>query len=1793
MKISKSVLLLSGILIISTQARTQTVLSGNYEGVFTLTAAASPYLVTDSAIFNCSPLHVEPGVIITFKVHAAPMKKSYMRVEGSLNFSSSITTGPVIFTSERDNKPYDLNGDGTASRPTAGDWGYVLFDPSTPEIKNPDLVNVHFRYGGGKNYGEETDPEKYPMVVVSDFNNRDKFYYRIAFSNGTISHSAGVGLLGGMANLKNSQVHHCSYGIRMSTSDLYISNSELRDNRIYPLFLTDPLIKRDDTDDVNSIIEIFYGNDVYNNGHDVIALEGTIRCAYDDNSSATLLLSELFNYQLPYLITDDLIVDSLGFDIWPGTLIKFLPAIYTGKPLNIRMINSAELRMNGTFEEEIIVTSLHDYKYDLQPPEVQDIKPMPGDWGIISGENTLAYNTIFNYGGKYINESDGRVVSDSSAVLHITKAQPGTTNIIESIFSNCYNHAIFVADSAITDGYVEIMANSFFLDQDSYGIKTSGNVLQTEGLVNGKDNYWNGKLGPYHPDLNSSGNGCRVDDYVDFSLYQTSTADSLSLLSSVIRGVVQNDQGELLKNAFVKLDSKEPQITYTDILGRFFLTGINPGDGYILEFKSKAHHGEIVRPLNISPDTSMHFTIELEKYTIDYAIDIVNFKVNPETSVVSVGGTAHRYYKIIDINTREPVYGAEVLVSQADTFYTNSKGIVDIAIPSARVGEANSIKSFYIQRIGIETLDFPEDQRETFEVRVKPYTYNKVWSGNTYFKVGISGVEASKLRGAALDLMVKDDGAGEYADSIRFARQTKNGIGYNLGASAKVSAGPVEAGAEAGIGINLNVLFEDDFKFDYPNATGRIALSKFIVLADGALPYMDAPLIRYFTVALEKQMSEIEAAALSNSIGMNLHGYASANAGIDLNLLEGDKGTLGAELKGSASVSGDLTYMAKVKAHKNAVTDKYPLDLSFDYATAIEAGVSAGVGFDLKKLFTGSENKEPGKDGTKVKKVDSNLPFPVPDEDFGFELASANASGGIRYGLQFGTTRFVPSPWCSLGFMYGYKYSYGAKAIFAGEKSNSQNREFRYTFDFYDDKMIEMVTQTADLAKSMMSPENLIDLKISDLTSGKIFNSPMNSVAYQQSRNSFSIPPVPYRKTVTDKVGEGGFNIVIDIGAAVVRGKFGAGFKYSENNKYPKEYGHFYQWNLYPLETYDFLEENEIYRAGPILQDIVSTSATYLVNEIKQKLIPPIFRQIRIWPFNKKAFTQTIPIGPGSRTSHLIFADTTSIPTIEGIDSLDVMYWDWYGTGDDSISSKKAAAKGNLALFEYVKSSSKDAHKIDYGIGGFYQFEPYNTPVGDHEVYVVINYFDDELTVMLSDSSITTLEENDLRMYKEDKENNRWTFIGGVVDTMNNTVMARIDSFGTFTLAPFIPSGELKLKAAPDTIHLEVADTTTITSDPVYYNTDEIVRDGELFTMSASRGSFRGTDADTTREGFQVAVMGGVIQLVYEANDLSGEVMILAESLMGDATGKIKVIVSDTTPPTAPVLAGIEMREANVHLWWEKNAEPDIVQYLVHYDTTSGGPYRGTASVFGEPSPVDAGPDSTLDVSGLTENYIYLFAISAVDRSGNESLYSNEMAITTEFNHKPVLYHKVIHIEPDLPNGTIIDTLLAVDEDEGQELTFYLSDSTTENAFAIDPATGIITVDNEVRLNYFVSRIDTFLIQVGVRDNASNPAADEGLVMVILNVDTWVPKYANDQYSMLELYPNPAHDQVFIKLGEQGFARETRVEIYRLDGKSAFSATYENHGQAVLKIPVDFLENGYYNVVVQTETGRRSGPLVI
>jgi len=192
----------------------------------------------------------------------------------------------------------------------------------------------------------------------------------------------------------------------------------------------------------------------------------------------------------------------------------------------------------------------------------------------------------------------------------------------------------------------------------------------------------------------------------------------------------------------------------------------------------------------------------------------------------------------------------------------------------------------------------------------------------------------------------------------------------------------------------------------------------------------------------------------------------------------------------------------------------------------------------------------------------------------------------------------------------------------------------------------------------------------------------------------------------------------------------------------------------------------------------------------------------------------------------------------------------------------------NLALLDQMKNVAVESHKLDYGIGGFYQFEPNGTVISDSAV-LTINYSDEELELLLPDGSDFQVNEQNLRMYVEDKANSKWVLIGGQVDLVNNTVSARIESLGTFTLAPFIPDGEIELLLSSDTIFVENGNSVSVSSNEIYYNLGSRVADGEEFNIFVSKGSVVEADVNPEVEGLQLASLAGKIHFTFIKNSIA------------------------------------------------------------------------------------------------------------------------------------------------------------------------------------------------------------------------------------------------------------------------------------------------------------------------------------
>ncbi|WP_343747782.1 hypothetical protein [Fluviicola sp.] len=132
--------------------------------------AGNVYVITTWIDID-APLVIEPGVIVKFKSVAGLQVYAKVTADATAN-------NPIIFTSFKDdNYCGDSNGDGTASTPSKGDWGYVKM---RGDQHGSVFRYCKFLYGGGEGGGR---------VVVADSGTGN--IHDFTFDHCTFAHTYG------------------------------------------------------------------------------------------------------------------------------------------------------------------------------------------------------------------------------------------------------------------------------------------------------------------------------------------------------------------------------------------------------------------------------------------------------------------------------------------------------------------------------------------------------------------------------------------------------------------------------------------------------------------------------------------------------------------------------------------------------------------------------------------------------------------------------------------------------------------------------------------------------------------------------------------------------------------------------------------------------------------------------------------------------------------------------------------------------------------------------------------------------------------------------------------------------------------------------------------------------------------------------------------------------------------------------------------------------------------------------------------------------------------------------------------------------------------------------------------------------------------------------------------------------------------------------------------------------------------------------------------------------------------
>lgn len=110
------------------------------------------------------------------------------------------------------------------------------------------------------------------------------------------------------------------------------------------------------------------------------------------------------------------------------------------------------------------------------------------------------------------------------------------------------------------------------------------------------------------------------------------------------------------------------------------------------------------------------------------------------------------------------------------------------------------------------------------------------------------------------------------------------------------------------------------------------------------------------------------------------------------------------------------------------------------------------------------------------------------------------------------------------------------------------------------------------------------------------------------------------------------------------------------------------------------------------------------------------------------------------------------------------------------------------------------------------------------------------------------------------------------------------------------------------------------------------------------------------------------------------------------ASNLVSAAFSDTVAPATPTgLAATAVDFNIINLVWDANSETDFDHYVIERALISGGPY----TVIGTPSSNGTSPSDPFQDVGLSASTTYYYRISAIDRSGNQSVPSSEVSSTT------------------------------------------------------------------------------------------------------------------------------------------------------------------------------------------------------
>ena len=248
----------------------------------------------------------------------------------------------------------------------------------------------------------------------------------------------------------------------------------------------------------------------------------------------------------------------------------------------------------------------------------------------------------------------------------------------------------------------------------------------------------------------------------------------------------------------------------------------------------------------------------------------------------------------------------------------------------------------------------------------------------------------------------------------------------------------------------------------------------------------------------------------------------------------------------------------------------------------------------------------------------------------------------------------------------------------------------------------------------------------------------------------------------------------------------------------------------------------------------------------------------------------------------------------------------------------------------------------------------------------------------------------------------------------------------------------------------------------------------------------------------------------------------------------------------------------------------------------------------------DAGQTLTYSIiSGNTENTFQIGSTTGILSVANNSLLNYEenqtfdltvqvqddgvgnltaeATITVDIidvNESPSIEDQVYTVNEFSPNGEEVGYVEASDPDGGQTLTYSIISGNTDDAFELDPETGIITVNNSSALDFGVNPY--FILSVEVQDDGTGNLTDMANIYIgVIDITNIGGQAGSNDFSST-IYPNPANEFLNVEM-ENLSDDELYISIANMNGEIIMQREYHEFDRNfVERFETGNLSKGFY-----------------